>query len=124
MDNELNRVTVTIYGEDYTIRGTEEKDHIETTAQMVDEKMAEIGERLPELSLSRVAVLAAINLADELLKAEERNERLTGMLEEEWERRKEEAARKSEIGVKRQDDKQAAGKPTKEGSAEQADERP
>jgi len=93
MDSKLTRVTVTIYGEEYTIRGTEKADHIKRAAAMVDEKMVEISTKLSELSLSRVAVLAALNLADELIKAEDTNSRLTGMLEKEWERRKGELAK-------------------------------
>jgi len=42
MDSKLTRVTVTIYGEEYTIRGTEKADHIKRAAAMVDEKMVEI----------------------------------------------------------------------------------
>ena len=65
-------VQVDIFGSQYTIRkGGEDSEYIARVAAYVDQKMREINERLPVASVSRVAVLASLNLADELFKERE-----------------------------------------------------
>ncbi len=83
----MMRVTARIMGEDYTIRGRAPEEHIERIARYVDGKMLQISEAYPKLGTSRVAVLAAINMADELFKIKEQYEQLTQLLEEEWSQR-------------------------------------
>ena len=62
-------VQIDIFGSQYTIRkGSEDPEYIARVAAYVDQKMREINERLPVASVSRVAVLASLNLADELFK--------------------------------------------------------
>jgi len=72
MDNK-NVVQVQIFGHSYTIRGQAEENYIVDVAAYVDRKMREVTEKLPVASLSKVAVLASLNIADELFK--ERRER-------------------------------------------------
>ena len=65
-------VQVDIFGSQYTIKkGGENPEYIARVAAYVDQKMREINERLPVASVSRVAVLASLNLADELFKERE-----------------------------------------------------
>lgn len=87
MNDKPVKVTAKILGEDYTIRGRAPQGHIEQVARYVDERMREIAEAYPKLGTSRVAVLAAINMADELFKLREQYDQLTQLLEEEWSRR-------------------------------------
>ena len=63
-----NVVQVQIFGHSYTIRGEAEQDYILGVASYVDRKMREITEKLPVASLSKVAILASLNIADELFK--------------------------------------------------------
>jgi cell division protein ZapA len=63
-----NVVQVQIFGHSYTIRGEAEQDYIMGVAAYVDRKMREITEKLPVASLSKVAILASLNIADELFK--------------------------------------------------------
>lgn len=63
-----NLVQVSIFGHSYTIRGEAEQDYILGVAAYVDRKMREITEKLPVASLSKVAILASLNIADELFK--------------------------------------------------------
>jgi cell division protein ZapA len=86
----VHRVTVTIYGESYALRGDAPPEHLQSLAARVDQRMREIGRRNPRLGTARVAVLAALHLADELQRLEEQYSRALGMLEMEWERRKKE----------------------------------
>jgi len=87
VEDRVIRVTARIMGEDYTIRGRASEEHILRIARFVDERMLQIAEAYPKLGTSRVAVLAAINMADELLKIREQYEQLTQLLEEEWSQR-------------------------------------
>jgi cell division protein ZapA len=62
-------VQVDIFGSQYTIKkGSEDPTYIARVAAYVDQKMREINERLPVASVSKVAVLTSLNLADELFK--------------------------------------------------------
>ncbi|MDR0817169.1 MAG: cell division protein ZapA, partial [Clostridiales Family XIII bacterium] len=61
-----NKVTVKIYGHDYIISGDRPRDEILKTAYKVDETMSAISEALGGSSLSQLAVLSAVNIADEL----------------------------------------------------------
>jgi cell division protein ZapA len=63
-----NVVQVQIFGHSYTIRGEADQDYIMGVASYVDRKMREITEKLPVASLSKVAILASLNIADELFK--------------------------------------------------------
>jgi cell division protein ZapA len=67
-----NVVQVQIFGHSYTIRGEAERDYIMGVAAYVDQKMREITEKLPVASLSKVAILASLNIADELFKERSR----------------------------------------------------
>ena len=61
-----NVVQVQIFGHGYTIRGDANQEHIMGVAAYVDRKMREITDKLPVASLSKVAILASLNIADEL----------------------------------------------------------
>ena len=67
MDSK-NPVQVQIFGHSYSIRGEADQGYILEVAAYVDRKMREITEKLPVASLSKVAILASLNIADELFK--------------------------------------------------------
>jgi cell division protein ZapA len=69
-----NVVQVQIFGHSYTIRGEADQDYIMGVAAYVDRKMREITDKLPVASLSKVAILASLNIADELFKERSRHE--------------------------------------------------
>lgn len=68
---EKNTVAVRIFGQEYSISGQMSREHIIRVADFVNGKMNEVSAVLPEGSLSSVAVLAAVNIGDELFKREE-----------------------------------------------------
>ena len=70
-----NRVTVNICGEDYTLVAEENTAYMEQVAALVDKKMGEVIAGA-KVGRSDAAVLAAVNLADELLKSEQAAENL------------------------------------------------
>lgn len=70
-----NRVTMDICGQEYTLVADENASYMEKVGAMVDQKMRELMDGA-HVSRSDAAVLAAINLADELLKHQESGENL------------------------------------------------
>ena len=58
-------VSVEIYDQIYTLRGTDQ-EYIEMLAGVVDAKMRAVAEQGNTVDSLRVAVLAALNIADEL----------------------------------------------------------
>ncbi|MFZ3101677.1 MAG: cell division protein ZapA [Desulfitobacteriaceae bacterium] len=82
MSQENQKVTVDIFGERQVVRGEGTVEYIQGLAYEVDKKMRLISARLPRLSLHQVAVLAALNLADELAKLREEHETLMQLLGE------------------------------------------
>ena len=74
-----NRVTMNICGEDYTLVADEAPSYMEKIGSMVDGKMKELMGSA-HVSRNDAAVLAAVNLADELCKAQEGTENLRRQL--------------------------------------------
>ncbi len=70
-DGQKTRLTVDIYGYQYTIVGTESEYHIRRVTEMVDDKMREIGNRNATLDTQKIAVLTAVNMVNDYLKMEE-----------------------------------------------------
>ena len=73
MMTDLSVTTVQIFGQEYKIRGFEDKGYVEKVADFVDEKMRELSKGTSSLSQERLAVLAALNIADELFQEARRN---------------------------------------------------
>ena len=70
-----NRITVSICGDEYTFVAEESTAYMEQVAALVDKKMGEVIAGA-KVGRSDAAVLAAVNLADELLKSEQTAENL------------------------------------------------
>ena len=68
-------VTVEIYDQTYHLSG-QDSDHIRELAARVDAKMRAVAAQGRTADSLRVAVLAALNLADELAQADDANARL------------------------------------------------
>ena len=58
-------IRVDIYDQQYTIRGDLDEEYIQRLAKYLDGKMRTIAERTRTVDSLRVAVLAALNIADE-----------------------------------------------------------
>ncbi len=75
MPDSVKNVRIEIFGKEYNIRGQADPQHITRVAAYVDQKMREINEKLALPSLSQVAILASLNIADELLREREERQR-------------------------------------------------
>jgi len=67
-----NKVVVNIFGEDYPITGVTDPSYITRVADFVDARMREAAGSSRIRSRDRIAILAAMSLASELMEAKER----------------------------------------------------
>ena len=74
-----NRITVNICGTDYTVMAEESPSYMQRVAALVDAKMSEITAS-GRVSRMDAAVLAAMNIADEMLKQQNSTENLRSQL--------------------------------------------
>ncbi len=66
-DQKDNLVRVTIYGQEYTVKGKADPSYIVDVAKYVNDKMDEVENSLTTVQTPlRVAILAAMNITDEL----------------------------------------------------------
>ena len=68
MSEDKEGVTVDIFGHEYKIRGDADPGYILEIAQYVDGKMKEVAHGVPAGSLTKIAILAALNIAEELFR--------------------------------------------------------
>jgi cell division protein ZapA len=76
---EAGAVVVEIYDQVYQLRGTDPQ-HIQRLASLVDKKMRAVSAHGATVDSLRVAVLAALNIADELVGLRARFDALDGSL--------------------------------------------
>ena len=63
-------------GQMYTVKTDGNEEHLQEVARYVNEKMEEISKNTKSVSTLNVAILAALNIADDLLKEKERRKSL------------------------------------------------
>jgi len=69
---EANKVSVRIYGHDYVLTGEKSRDHMIRVAAYVDTKIHEVAAGFKNGSATALAVLSAVNIADEYFSVMER----------------------------------------------------
>ncbi len=82
MAGSQNTIIVNIMGTEYPIKSDADPNYVREVAQYVDTKMREIAEVASLKSVTKLAVLAAMNIADELLQEKEEKESIGSALEE------------------------------------------
>jgi cell division protein ZapA len=76
---ERKSVRVTIYNQPYTLGVAGEPGEVEALAHAVDELMLSIAQRAGNVDSTKVAVLACLQLADQLRGREQELEQLKGL---------------------------------------------
>jgi len=76
------KVRVSIFGEEYSIRGEGDKEFIMRVADLVDRQMRTIALKSKNKSPARIAVLAALNIAGELLEVKDKSQSDLGDVED------------------------------------------
>jgi cell division protein ZapA len=64
-------VEIKVFGQTFSIKTDKEEAHIQAVAQYVNEKMEEVLKKTRSVSTLNVAILTALNIADDLLKERE-----------------------------------------------------
>ncbi len=82
MRDEGKATRVNIFGGEYSIRGEADPEYIRKVATYVDGKMREIDGELRVPSVSKVAILASLNIADELFKEKREKEQVVSEIEQ------------------------------------------
>jgi len=82
MNGKKYKVTVEVFGESYSLKSDIELDRVIKVAALVDERMKKISQANLCLSPNRVAILAALTIAEELLQMEHNYKELIKMVEE------------------------------------------
>ena len=77
-----NRLTVDIFGQQYRLSGKASVTHIRMVAGFVDDKMNEIANGNPRMDTAKIAVLSAVNIADEYFRLRQEYEELLKILQE------------------------------------------
>ncbi|MDD5061857.1 MAG: cell division protein ZapA [Candidatus Marinimicrobia bacterium] len=78
-----NLVRVNIYGQEYTVKSKADRAYIISVANYVNDKMEEIEASLRTVQTPiRVAILAAMNITDELFTANQEKDKIVSSVEE------------------------------------------
>ncbi|MFT5366898.1 MAG: cell division protein ZapA [Candidatus Latescibacterota bacterium] len=80
--SELPVVRVQIFGSEYQIASDTNAEQTREVARYIDRKMREVANNLSLRSVSKIAVLTAVNLADELFKAQNEGQKMEQMATE------------------------------------------
>ena len=79
MSDSANLVKVSILGQDYTVKAPADATYIKEIAEYVNEKMKEVQDSIgPDQSSTRIAILAAMNISDELFSIRKNNDSESG----------------------------------------------
>ena len=65
-------VEIKVFGQTYTVKTDAEEDYIQEVAKYVNEKMEEVLKKTKSVSTVNVAILTALNIADDLLREKEK----------------------------------------------------
>ena len=80
-----NLIQVEIFGESYNVRADEDREYVEDLARYVDAKMKSITTTGGRGNSLKIAILAALNIADEYFKLQREHEGLRATLTEQAE---------------------------------------
>lgn len=91
-EESAQTTTVKIYNQTYQVRSGNDPDYVRLLAKYVDQRMSEVFEGTATVDSLRIAVLAALNIADEYFSAKnemdtlqeavvQRSQRLSDLLE-------------------------------------------
>ena len=74
MTRTTTTTDVEIFGSTYHVRGDKDPELLQELAGLVDGKMREIAQQVSTVDTGKIAILAALNIADELLQCRKQQE--------------------------------------------------
>ena len=78
----MGSIEVTILGQKYTVKGDATEEYMKELAVFVDGKLREVYNASPNITPLKAAIIASLNIADELRKLQDSQESLTRNIEE------------------------------------------
>jgi len=73
-EKRANITQVEIYGQTYSVRADSDSSYVRERARFVDGKMREVAERAATVDSAKIAILAALNISDDLFQREKRSQ--------------------------------------------------
>ena len=75
MSEESNQVQISIFGQEYSVKAPADSDYIKKIAEYLDAKMREVQSGFTTTqSSTRIAILAGMNITDELFNSKQSGE--------------------------------------------------
>ena len=75
MSEESNQVQISIFGQEYSVKAPADSDYIKKIAEYLDAKMREVQSGFTTTqSSTRIAILAGLNITDELFNSRQSGE--------------------------------------------------
>ncbi len=79
MDNQVTQVSIRILDKEYQVAcPADQRTELLDSAEMLNEKMREVRDKSGVVGLDRIAVMAALNMANDLLHAQARDQVIEG----------------------------------------------
>jgi cell division protein ZapA len=79
MDTKYDSTTVEIFGQTYNVRGDGDPDYLLELARLVDTRMRDVAAQVATVDPLKIAILAALNLADEFSRFRRQREDAAGI---------------------------------------------
>jgi cell division protein ZapA len=74
MSSSTESIRVTIFGEEYSIKGDSDIETTQKVAEFVNKKMSDVQNGVPSRDKCKIAILSAMNIAEELFRYKEKCE--------------------------------------------------
>lgn len=78
-DSTNASTTVEIFGQTYNVRGNGDPDYLAELARFVDNRMREVAAQVATVDPLKIAILAALNIADEFSRFRDQREDAAGI---------------------------------------------
>ena len=79
MDAKYEPAEVEIFGQTYSVRGDGDPDYLMELARLVDSRMREVAAQVATVDPMKIAILAALNIADEFSRYRKQREDAAGI---------------------------------------------
>lgn len=78
-DSTAGSTTVEIFGQTYNVRGDGDPDYLLELARFVDSRMRDVAAQVATVDPAKIAILAALNIADEFSRYRKQREDAAGI---------------------------------------------
>lgn len=79
MDGHYDSTTVEIFGQTYNVRGEGDPNYLAELARFVDSRMRDVAAEVATIDPLKIAILAALNIADEFSRYRKEREDAAGI---------------------------------------------